>query len=534
MAFRPFPVELFPEPIRGFLIQAAKSMQCDASMIGLPLLSAIASAIGNTHRLRMQNGWDAPPIIWTAVVGESGSMKSPAFRLATKAINKRQADAFKEHADLVVDAAADQMRYEAALAEWKRKAASGKDDGDPPEKPITPTARRYIVSDTTVEALAPILRANPRGLLLARNEMAGWLASFDRYSKGGSAGGDSAHWLEMFDGDTMTVDRKTGIPPTIHVPSASVCIAGGIQPGILARSMGKQHHESGMVARILFAMPPRQRRRWNRDNQLNPDLERKLANVFDLLFTLTPEVDEFGDEQPRVLTLTAKANEVWGQFYNEHDDEQAALSGDLLAAWSKLEGYAARLALVFHWMRWACADGTIEDLSQVDEISVAAGIRLARWFGNETERVYAVLAETETGRDVRRLVEWIRGRGGEVTASEIAHGMRKYRNKPDEAAADLNELVQDGVGRWVSTNNPKGGPVTDRFRLSSTVTVTETSVKPENCEGCSDSDAGDDSGGGGQVPDDMGDDPFASGDTGTRHRPDDDTGLQLDCGVSFD
>ena len=73
----------------------------------------------------------------------------------------------------------DLARWEKDMAAWKRdkNAAS-----DPPEKPDPPQAERFIVSDTTVEALAPILLANPRGLLLARDELAGWIGSFDRYA----------------------------------------------------------------------------------------------------------------------------------------------------------------------------------------------------------------------------------------------------------------------------------------------------------------------------------------------------------------
>lgn len=40
----------------------------------------------------------------------------------------------------------------------------------------------------TVEAIAPILLHNPRGLLMYRDELAGWIGDMDRYSK--SKGGD--------------------------------------------------------------------------------------------------------------------------------------------------------------------------------------------------------------------------------------------------------------------------------------------------------------------------------------------------------
>jgi hypothetical protein len=333
------------------------------------------------------------------------------------------------------------------------------------------------VSDTTVEALAPILLGNPRGVLLARDEINGWLASFDRYAKGGK-GGDSAHWLSMHNAESMTVDRKTGIPPTIHVPSASVGITGGIQPGVLARAMGPEHHESGILARLLFAMPPRKAKRWS-EAHVKADTEAAVAAVFDRLFGLTMEVDPESpalapDYRPRLVRLDPDAKAAWVRFYNEHNTEQVNLSGDEAAAWSKLEGYAARLALVVHLLRWA-ASASASPPGPVDEASIAAGVALARWFGDEARRVYAILSESDGDRETRQLVEWIERKGGAVTVRELTHGLRRYRNDPDAAERDLSALVEAGIGRWEWVQaGPKGGPPSKRFRLVSTVTVTAT------------------------------------------------------------
>ena len=80
-------------------------------------------------------------------------------------------------------------------------------------------------------------------------------------------------------------------------------------------------------------------------------------------------------------------------------------------AWSKLEGYAARLALVIHLVRWAAGDSTLNDAKMLDLASMNAAIKLATWFKGEAFRVYAMMAESETDRDQRRLVEWIANRG---------------------------------------------------------------------------------------------------------------------------
>lgn len=500
-AFKPFPADVLPEPIRGFVTEAAKAIGCDASYIALPLLSGLASAIGNTHRIALKRGWTEPAIVWTAIVGESGTMKTPAFKLAMKAIRKAQDDAFKEHDAARAEWEAQHLRYEAELTGWKRQAAKGHGDaGDPPEKPAPPIARRYIVSDTTTEALAPILLGNPRGVLLARDELAGWLGSFDRYARAGKAGADSAHWLSMHNGEAMTIDRKTGIPPTIHVPSASVSITGGIQPGILARALGQEHHESGMAARVLYAMPPRKAKRWT-EADVDADTEAAVAAVFDRLFGLTMEVDPESadplnpDLRPRLVRLADDGKAAWVRFYNEHATEQAELSGDLSAAWSKLEGYAARLALVVHLTRWAAGDATLRDPARVDEASIAAGVVLARWFGDEARRVYAILSESDDDRETRRLMEWIDRKGGTVTARDLTHGVWAYRGDPDAAERALSALVEAGIGRWeADAHGPKGGRPAQRFRLVSTITITETPANAGKDVGYGDGDGDGDTG----------------------------------------
>jgi hypothetical protein len=90
LAYRPFPVDALPEPIRGFVAAGARAIGCDPSYLALPLLTAIAAAIGNTRRLELKRGWSAPPILWGAIVGESGTAKTPAFRLVMRPVRERQ------------------------------------------------------------------------------------------------------------------------------------------------------------------------------------------------------------------------------------------------------------------------------------------------------------------------------------------------------------------------------------------------------------------------------------------------------------
>lgn len=467
-AFKPFPFWVMPDPVRAFITEGARAIGCDPSMVALPLLAGLASAIGNTHRIELKRGWNEPPILWMVTVGESGAHKTPAFKLAMKAIRKVQDRAWKEHKAAMIEYQAELHRYESKLREWNRQAGKATGDtSDPPIRPVAPIARRCIVSDTTTEALAPILLGNPRGVLLARDELSGWLGSFDQYKNRGKAGADSAHWLSMHNGEAMTIDRKTGIPPTIHVSSASVSITGGIQPGILERSLGQENHENGMLARLLFAMPLQGKKKWS-EADVSAATEAKLERVLDRLFGLNAEIDDEGDPQPVLVTMSEAAKRDWVTFYNAHAAEQHSLTGDLKAAWSKLEGYAARLALLIHLIRWAAGDESVPSpTTPVDAASIAAGVELARWFGEEARRVYGVLSESEEERDKRMLVELIERMGGRVSGSELVRSSRNFDTVSDAEAA-LSELVNDGWGAWEPPKQgEKGRPSARRFVLAS-------------------------------------------------------------------
>jgi hypothetical protein len=483
-------VDALPQPIRGFVAAGAKAIGCDPSYLALPLLVALAAAIGNTRRLVLKPGWSVPPILWGAIVGDSGSAKTPAFKSVMRPARERQRKALDRHAEEMKEYEANLARWEKDYAAWKRTKGTA---DDPPAKPDVPHAVRYLVSDTTVEALAPILMANPRGLLLSRDELAGWLGSFDRYAGKGAASADAANWLSMFNAESIIVDRKTGVPRTIHVPDAAMCVTGGIQPGILQRALGAEHRESGLAARLLLAYPPRNAKKWT-EAGIDAKAEAELVALFDQLFDLQPAEGNDGKPRPALVRLAAGAKAAWVAYYNAHATEQADLIGDLSAAWSKLEEYAAQLALVLHFVRRAVGDRMLTNVDILDAGSMNAGIALTEWFKGEARRVYAMLGESDSDRDQRRLVEWIERKGGSVTARDVQQGCR-WLKEPGAAEAALEELVKAGRGCWrAPETTAKGGRPSRVFALSTPSTVYETPTTDMAREGIVDVDTVDETG----------------------------------------
>ena len=447
LQFRPFPTGALPEPMREFVRAGARTMAAILRTSHCPALAVVASAIGSSRRLRLKPGWDVPAILWTAIIGESGTTKTPAFQLAMRPIRARQRERLERYAEDTKRHGAEVARWERDNFAWKRsKTASC----DPPPRPEAPPPTRFVVSDTTVEALAPILQANPRGVLLARDELAGWIGSFDRYASGRH--GDAAHWLSMHVGEAITVDRKTGPSRLIYVPTSRiVSITGCIQPGILQRVMTTEHREDGLLARLLVTYPPKRPKRWTEDS-ISRDVEAAMETLVAALLDLQDEAGEDGHVQTQIVRPTPDAHGLWVGYYDRHAGAQADASGDLAAALSKLEEYAARLALVVHCCRVAYGDATQNNPLELDAKSMASGIALADWFQHEARRVYAMFAEGSADRERRKLMDWIVGRGGSVTPRDLMCAFASFRQPmlPRNVCRLLSTLVL-AAGKRITT-----------------------------------------------------------------------------------
>lgn len=470
--FTPFPLDCFPEAMRDYVRDSAKSIGCDASFVALPMLAAAASAIGNSRRLELKRGWTEPAILWTVYVGNSGAQKSPPRDYALAPLRRIQRRALAEHEQALEEYYREKVVYKRDLAAWRRNSL-----GDmPPTPPTPPIAERYLSDDATIEALAVLLSDQPRGLLMAPDELAGWFGSFDRYSGGG---GDVARWLEMFGGRPMMIDRKTGDNRAINVSRAAVSVTGGIQLDALRRSLSPQYFANGLAARLLLACPPPQTRRWT-EVELSDRTESRLHALFARLLTLDLPTHN-GELTPRTVRLSPEAKQVWIEFYNRHAEQQEGLREDLSAAWSKLEGYAARLALVLHYAKWAstpaaddedAAEGAAEgaadgdaELAPVDAQSMRAGVKLSEWFGAEARRIYDLLNESPQQTERRQLLELLDRLPVGLSPHELVRKSNSLHNAA-EAEVALNELMQLGLGTWrIKKPQAAGGRPSRKFYL---------------------------------------------------------------------
>ena len=124
-----------------------------------------------------------------------------------------------------------------------------------------PIPERLIVNDTTVEALAEIMRVNTWGVLVERDEIYGLLKGMDREGKEE----DRSFYLTAYDGDkSKSVDRIVrGL--NMFVPRMCAAMIGGIQPGRLSEyvrgAVAGGAADDGLIQRFQLAVWPDSSRR---------------------------------------------------------------------------------------------------------------------------------------------------------------------------------------------------------------------------------------------------------------------------------
>jgi hypothetical protein len=452
--YRPFPVEALPPVVRELVEAAAAAIGCDPALVALPALATVAGAIGNSRAVVLKKGWAEPSCLWAATVAESGSHKSPAFAAATKPLLSIQFDLYDEFQAAML-AHNNAVSKRASMPKAEREATEGP---EPPEKPPT-----FVTSDTTIEALGELMRDSPRGVLVARDELDGWFQSFVRY-KGKGGGNDRAAWLELHRAGELIVERLTRSQGRLAVRRALASVVGTIQPGVLSRALDRDALQAGLGAWFLLAMPPPRKRRWT-EAELADDVAERYEKLLRSLLNL--QLANPSKRKPHYLGLSLQAKARWLSFFEEWSDAQQTAEGEIRAAFSKLEAYATRLALVHHVVTVAASDegGT----PAVREGSMEAGILLAKWFAREAERIYMMLSEGETERDTRRLVEHIQQLGGRVTPRMLQRANCRRWRTSEAARGDLDELVRSGLARWeTGAAGPQGGRVAEWCVLTCT------------------------------------------------------------------
>jgi hypothetical protein len=377
IAVPPMPLELLPPSLAPWIQDEAERMGIWPEMIALPALVALGSVIGCGVAIapkRNDRRFLVIPSTWGAVVAPPGFLKTPAFHEAlaplTELCRQERERCEKDRAEKEARRKIAEIEREslaAKLTGYLRKSKPTADDAAAVESTkqrirefddeiaaLNVTERRFLTNDCTIQKLALLCAENPNGLLMHREEIAGWLATFDNAGHGE----DRKFFIEAWQGRSpYTVDRIGR--GTVHVPRLSIAVVGCIQPDVMRKyveqATGTSEFNDGMLQRFQLVahideLPP-----WvNVDREPDERARARAFAIFERLatFNAAERGARLVDGIP-TLSFAPDAQELFDQYRDELErrvrtDEELQANPPLLAHISKFRSLMPAMALLYH------------------------------------------------------------------------------------------------------------------------------------------------------------------------------------------
>jgi hypothetical protein len=384
---------------------AARAACCPADYVAAPLLATSSALIGNARWAEAWHGWAEPADLWLASVGDSGDGKTPGantlFHKIVPELDRRMVGDFPtRHAEW--RAAAEIAAAREAERKEKIKTALRENKplpppGSEPEPDDEPQEPRLTMHDVTVEKIAAVLaNAAPKGVLMVRDELAGFLLGMNAYNDSARA-----YWLQAWNGSEFRVDRVKNDKP-LRVPHNVVAWFGTIQPERLAEVMAEA--DDGLLARFVWCWPdsvPFARPR------AVPDTEFALR-ALDRLRMLEMHRNQDGTLAPVLVQLVEAALPRLEAFARDMQRYRDLADGLSRSSFGKARGVALRAALVLELLWWSARDSFDAAPSTISDAALEAATLWVRdYVMPMASRTYGDAACGQADRNVTTLARWV-------------------------------------------------------------------------------------------------------------------------------
>jgi hypothetical protein len=320
--------EYLPELIANVAFSNAPAMNGDPGALAMSLMTAASAMIATDVKIKVRaqehSTWLESARVWTVLVGDPGSTKSPLMRAAIAPVT---AIDFKLGRD-----------FQQADAEYKAMTAEEKRETD---KPVRNT---YILNNISIESGADTMFDNPQGLLFFSDEYRALIGTATKYVNKGNSGAEhtsKAFLLSAYNSEYAKVTRigrgeKFGYP--------SISMLGSIQPDLLHRLSAAAEDNDGFLQRMTPVFI-------NNDEALGAISDDDPDYPFELYNGLIDRMYHSPLKHGAVIKFSTKAQPAMDRMleycrvqYNLNRTSEPALA----TAYRKIEAMFARWCLIYH------------------------------------------------------------------------------------------------------------------------------------------------------------------------------------------
>ena len=371
-----FPIQALPLQIQEIARVTSECLGYPLDFISSSLCFAMSVAIGNTHTVKIKDGWSECAILYVAIVGKAGTNKSHPLSFAMKPLLDHDANESRKFKELF-------KTYQDTISLSKKE----REERGIFETSDQPIQKKFIVSDITQESLSYIHEQNKRGICLYVDELKSWINNFNRYAKGS----EEQFWLSVFSGKPIIIDRR-GFTNSVSIKRSFIGVIGSIQHGLLKDLAKGDRSDSGFLDRILFVIPRDLRKKYWSLQDLPSHITPLWSNILNEIIKLNFAVDQNDDPVPLELPFESQAKKKLYEWQRHNTDLcNKEPNEKLVGMYSKLEIYAIRFCLIIQIIRWVCKEA---DKECIDLQSVESAIELTEYFRTSAKNVQLILNST--------------------------------------------------------------------------------------------------------------------------------------------
>ena len=370
-----FPIDAFPAKVQSVILGMVRHENFKVEYLATAILSATASALGNTYNIRVKGQWTTNAALYIIMVGRPGLGKTPPLEAVFRPLRKRDCRALEK------------FKAEMATYQNTMKESKGNNGTD------RPVLRRTIVSDFTPEALMLAHYNCPRGITILADEIMGMFNSANRYNNGQLI----EQLLSAWSNSAIDVTRISN-PIPIHIENPCINMVGTTQTRRVHELLKKGYEDNGLLDRILFVMPksylmPRWTESEEEDIGSNPASAWKTWEaIMEKVFAL--DYDNDGDAEgniPHLIGMEAEAKKIFFGWHNNTIERINAIRDEALVESRSMKSpvQVARLALVLQVLFYACGES---HLQFVTTTAIEGAIRLNDYFEASYRRIREYVA----------------------------------------------------------------------------------------------------------------------------------------------
>ena len=458
------PIHL-PFAIRDAVADVANRLNCPPDYLVVAMLSAAGSGIGNKIGIfpyANDESWHVFPALWGGIVGDPGSKKTPSLQQAHAPLQHLENQAAQKYVQDMINF--EQAKAQHELATKASKTTKGSMLTPPP--PPAPKRERFVVHDTTYQALGVILADNPRGVLALADELSGLLQSLDTAGQEAARGFYLSGWSGTGSYSFDRIGRGS-----ITLSRYCLSVFGGFQPDrIRAYVQFAQRGNSkndGLLQRFQLLVWP--------DPVSSVSLVDRAANHvamnrYHQAVLSLPQLDKQPLSSARrlangsqLLHFSPKAQQRFNSWYI--DNERLLTDGGLDPArqshFAKYRSLVPALALLFHLL-----DGHTD---AVCDDCLTRGIGFAEYLKQHANRIYASVSghdHAATRALAKRLLDGQLADGFTCRTLSMK-GWSGFATR-EQAQSAIDALVEYG---WLfETEIRTGGRPTVRYTRNPSVT----------------------------------------------------------------